>query len=61
MIVVTELNPKARCFQQQDYQIPNYVMFDVNVGAQGRRGVVVFVHTLQQGSSRLSGDLNLLI
>ena len=28
-----------------DYQIPNYVMFDVNVGAQGRRGVVIFVHT----------------
>ena len=45
IIAVTEVNPKARCFQQQDYQIPNYIMFDVNVGAQGRRGVVVFVHT----------------
>ena len=45
MIAVTEVNPKARCFQQQDYQIPNYVMFDVNVRAQGRRGVAVFVHT----------------
>ena len=45
MIAITEVNPKARCFQQQDYQIPNYVMFDVNAGAQGRRGVVVFIHT----------------
>ena len=45
IIAVTEVNPKARCFQQQDYQIPNYIMLDVNVGAQGRRGVVVFVHT----------------
>ena len=45
MIAVTEVNPNARCFQQQDYQIPNYVMFGVNVGAHGRRGVVVFVHT----------------
>ena len=45
IIAVTEVNPKARCFQQQDYQIPNYVMFYVNVRAKGRRGVVVFVHT----------------
>ena len=45
IIAVTEVNPKARCFQQQDYQIPNYVMFYVNVGVKGRRGVVVFVHT----------------
>ena len=45
MIAVTEANTKAKCFQQQDYQIPNYVMFYVNVGAKGRRGVVVFVHT----------------
>ena len=34
-IAVTEVNPKATCFQQQDYQIPNYVMFYVNVGTKG--------------------------
>ena len=45
IIAVTKVNPKARCFQQQDYQIPNYTMFYVNVGAKGRRGEVVFVHT----------------
>ena len=45
IIEVTDVNPKTRCFQQQDYQISNYVMFYVNVGAKGRRGVVVFVHT----------------
>ena len=46
IIEVTKVNPKARCFQQQDYQIPIYVMFYVNFfGAKGRRGVVVFVHT----------------
>ena len=50
MIAVTEVNPKVRCFQQQNYQIPNYVMFDVNVGAQGQRGVVVFVHTSPEKS-----------
>ena len=50
MIVVTEVNPKARCFQQQDYQILNYVMLDVNVGAQGRRCVVVFAHTSPEKS-----------
>ena len=44
IIAVTEVNLKARCFQQQDYQISNYAMFYVNVGAKGRRGVVVFVH-----------------
>ena len=45
IISVTEVNHKARCFQQQDYRIPNYVMFYVNIGVKGRRGVVVFVHT----------------
>ena len=44
-ILLQEVNPKSRCFQQQDYQIPNYAMFYVNVGAKGRQGVVVFVHT----------------
>ena len=42
IIAVTEVNPSARCFQQQDYQILNYVMFYVNVGV---KGVVVFMHT----------------
>ena len=49
IIVVTEVNPKTRCFQQQDYQIPNYAMFYVNV-AKSQRDVVVCVHTSLENS-----------
>ena len=45
IIAVTKVNPKARCFKQQDYPISNSAMFYVNVGAKRWRGVVVFMHT----------------
>ena len=52
IFAATEVNPKARCFQQQNYQISNYAIFYVNVGAKGRRGVGVFVHTSLEKSVR---------
>ena len=44
IIAVTELSPKARWFPTAMLPDVSYVMFYVNVGVKGRRGVVVFGH-----------------
>ena len=45
IVAVSEINPKSRSFEEQDYEIPNFRMYPCNVGIPGWRGVATYVHS----------------